>query len=82
MSDRKYVCSTCNKPTARDLLMAKKIVFLTMGAGGRTVKSRVIEWKCPTCVVKDEHWNLEAFVAPGSQYLRTEQQSSPATVSG
>lgn len=75
--ERKYHCSSCGNEEKRDRLMAKKVVFLTMGEGGKTIKSRVIAWECPTCVVKDPHWNLEKFDAPGSKYLRgqgSEQQ--------
>lgn len=73
---RIYHCSTCKNVTDRSLLMAKKVVFLTMGEGGKTLKSRVVSWQCPTCVVKDPHWNLDAFKAPGSKYLRAEIQGS------
>lgn len=64
-----YKCSNleCGKPTTRDDLTVRKVTFLEMGAGGKTIRSRVSGWLCPSCVVKDDDWNREAFSAPGNQ---------------
>lgn len=61
-----YKCSTCEAPTPRDDLTVMKVTFLEMGAGGKTIRSRVAGWLCPTCLVKEPHWNREAFTAPGN----------------
>ena len=59
-----YACTSCGTPTQRDLLMVKKTVFLEMGMGGRTFKSRVTGWLCPSCIRKDDDWNREKFHTP------------------
>ena len=64
MSVNEYICTHCGNPTQRDLLTVKKIVFLEMGLGGRTVRSRVNGWLCPSCVAGDSEWNREPFVRP------------------
>lgn len=61
---REYRCTRCGEvPTKegvepRDLLTVKKILFVEMGAGGRSIRSRVADWLCPSCVVADPDWNL------------------------
>lgn len=69
-----YKCTRCGaKPgggtenEARELLTVKKVAFLEMGIGGRTHKSRVVDWLCPKCVLDDPDWQREAFVAPGNR---------------
>lgn len=42
----------------RDLLTVKKILFVEMGAGGRSLRSRVADWLCPACVAGDPDWNM------------------------
>lgn len=59
-----YVCTQCGTHTRRELLTVKKIVFLEMGMGGRTVRSRVNGWLCPSCIAIDIEWNREAFIKP------------------
>lgn len=67
-----YRCTRCGQrpapeeTKARDLLTVKKVSFLEMGMGGRTLRSRVVDWLCPACVAKDEDYNREPFVAPGN----------------
>jgi hypothetical protein len=39
--------------------MVKKAVFLTMGEGGRTIRSRVTDWLCGRCAASDVDWNRE-----------------------
>jgi hypothetical protein len=39
--------------------MVKKAVFLTMGEGGRTIRSRVTDWLCGRCAAGDDDWNRE-----------------------
>ena len=51
------------------MLTVRKVVFLEMGMGGRTVKSRVAGWLCPKCIADDKDWNRDAFEAP--TYERT-----------
>lgn len=75
-NNREYVCTKCGKSEQRSLLTVKKAVFLEMGEGGATVRSRVTDWLCPPCVAKDEDWNREKFVPV------TPPQSLTGVVSG
>ena len=59
-----YACTRCGKPTPRDKLMVKKAVFLEMGEGARTFRSRVTDWLCPACVAEDLDWKREKFHPP------------------
>lgn len=68
-----YRCTRCGtKPgggtdvEARELLTVKKVSFNEMGIGGRTLRSRVVDWLCPECVRSDPDYNREKFVAPGN----------------
>lgn len=63
-NERTYACTQCGRPTERKLLMVKKAVFLEMGEGARTFRSRVVGWLCPTCVASDIDWNREKFNPP------------------
>jgi DNA-directed RNA polymerase subunit RPC12/RpoP len=61
-----YRCSRCGLPTERDLLIVKAIVFKTMGAGPKIIKSRNKDWLCDECIVDDPDFNSESFAnAPG-----------------
>lgn len=57
-----YRCSRCGTPTRRDLLTVKKAVFLGMGVGAATLRSRVVHWLCDRCVAKDPDWNRPPYV--------------------
>ena len=59
-----YVCNKCGNDTPRDLLTVKKVLFVEMGAGGRTIRSRVESWLCPPCTKADLAWNLPAHRTP------------------
>jgi hypothetical protein len=68
-----YKCTRCGKKPgggtdteARDLLTVKKVSFNEMGVGGRTYKSRTVDWLCPECVRTDPDYIREKFVAPGN----------------
>ena len=63
-SVREYICTRHRGPVPRELLMAKKVLFVEMGVGGRTQRSRVVDWLCPDCLVQDSDWNRPA--KPGS----------------
>lgn len=63
---RIYRCTVCDTVTERELLLAKKINFVGIGAGGKLVRSRTKHWMCPKCVSADEDWNLKDFKAPGN----------------
>jgi hypothetical protein len=56
-----YSCTRCRKAVDRDDLVVKKVTFLSMGLGGNTIQSRVIDWLCPPCLTEDAQWNLPAF---------------------
>lgn len=60
-----YRCSRCRATPGRDNLLAMKVSFVTLGAHGRTVKSRTPYWLCFPCLNKDEFWNLEEYDSPG-----------------
>ena len=59
-----YVCSKCGKPKRRDQLTVKKCVFLEMGAGARTKRSRVLAWLCDECLTADSVYAMPAFTPP------------------
>ena len=59
-----YACSKCGLPKKRDELTVKKCVFLEMGAGARTKRSRVLEWLCDGCLGVDSIYLLPAFTPP------------------
>lgn len=69
-----YVCTDCGKPTPRDLLTVRKAVFLEMGLGGRTVRSRVTGWLCPVCTSGDTDFNREPFKPPVIRAKRKSDQ--------
>lgn len=71
-----YECTNCGTATKRDLLTAKKVSFLEMGVGGRTIRSRVTGWLCPSCVKKDEDYNREPF--RGQNAKRVPVETVPA----
>lgn len=56
-----YKCTECDKPLARENLTVKKVVFQKMGAGGKTVRSRVVHWLCRPCLNKDMDFNRAEF---------------------
>lgn len=58
---KNYVCHNCNQPTDRKLLTVKKVLFLEMGVGARTLRSRVVGWLCPDCVAKDADFNQVSY---------------------
>lgn len=68
-----YKCTRCgNSPgetpeEARELLTVKKVSFLGMGTGAKTLRSRVIAWLCPKCVSEDDDWNAPAFDGPANK---------------
>lgn len=68
-SKRIYLCTRHDGLVPRELLLVKKVQFTEMGAGGKVQKSRVVDWLCPDCVVKDADWNREEFKAPGQTPL-------------
>lgn len=59
-----YGCTQCSAPTKREDLVVKKAVFLEMGEGARTFRSRVVGWLCPKCREGDPDWNREKFSPP------------------
>lgn len=67
--NQKYVCTNpqCGKITPREDLTVRKITFLEMGAGGKTIRSRVTGWLCPRCVVSDLDWNRPPFAASSKE---------------
>lgn len=73
-TEHEYVCGKCGNSTPRDLLTVKKVLFVEMGAGGKTIRARVDGWLCPPCVKDDTHWNLPSHRQP-------EERIKPAEVS-
>lgn len=61
-----YRCTPCGRVTERELLYVKKVTFSEMGAGGKVVRSRTVDWICDECIEKDPEYNSEPYVnAPG-----------------
>jgi hypothetical protein len=56
-----YVCTSCGAAVGRNKLTVKKSVFLEMGEGARTIRSRVVGWLCNACLQADPDYNLEKF---------------------
>jgi len=58
-----YRCSKCGRGpeqgVERAKLVVKKSIFVTMGRGGKTIRSRVLDWLCPACLGDDRDWNRE-----------------------
>lgn len=73
VSIREYRCSRCGRGEPegvnRDVLVVKKVMFVGMGEGSRTLRSRVTDWLCPDCVVIDDDWRRRAFEAPVAQVV-------------
>lgn len=63
--EKEYACTRCGAAVDdRDKLTVKKVEFRAMGSGGRTFKSRVLGWLCPTCLKGDGDWNREPYTDP------------------
>lgn len=56
-----YTCTGCGATPGRDGLSVKKVIFTEMGAGGRVLRSRVVDWLCDNCLKTDPHWNQPKF---------------------
>lgn len=56
-----YRCTKCGIHCGRQNLTVKKAVFLEMGEGARTVRSRVMDWLCLGCLKEDPEFNKEKF---------------------
>lgn len=67
MPTQTYVCGLCKNIRQRDELLAKKISYITLGAKGKTVRSRTKEWVCLHCLAegKDPDFDIEAYDSPG-----------------
>jgi hypothetical protein len=63
-AEHEHICGKCGTPTHRDLLTVKKVLFVEMGAGGKTIRSRVDSWLCPPCTKTDPHWLLPSHRQP------------------
>lgn len=61
---RDYRCTRCGTPTARGSLVVKKVSFARMGEGAKLIRSRVLDWLCPSCTVADPDWNRPANQTP------------------
>lgn len=59
MAEYDYRCTNCGTSIDRNLLTVKRIAFLEMGEGARTLRSRVVGWLCPVCVANDTDWRKE-----------------------
>lgn len=55
-----YQCTRCGKATSRSQLTIKRSVFMTPGEGAKTLRSRVTDHLCPSCVVADPDWKRPA----------------------
>lgn len=66
-NEKPYKCTVCNTEQPRNLLTVKKVLFLEMGVGARTLRSRVVGWLCPPCVAKDADYNAPSYEHQKSQ---------------
>lgn len=63
--ERRWPCSVCGDDTRpRDQMVAKRVQFTTLGAGFKTLKSRTVEYLCPTCREADEVWLSPPYSGP------------------
>lgn len=81
-----YFCTRCGRGeedgVTRDDLSVKKVVFLRMGEGGKVIRSRVVEWLCPTCRSEDADWKREAFVRPDKAAEATKKEEDELAATG
>lgn len=68
--EHEYICNGCGKPTRRDLLTVKKVLFTGMGAGAKTTRARVVAWLCVDCTKRDEDWNRPANLMPAERVTK------------
>jgi hypothetical protein len=59
-----YACTRCKNPTKREELTVKKALFTEMGEGARSLRSRVVDWLCDSCLKQDTDFNREKFSPP------------------
>lgn len=59
-----YVCTNCHRPTRREDLTVKKVMFTEMGAGATTIRSRVVGWLCELCRESDNDFHRDRFSPP------------------
>lgn len=66
-----YRCEDCGKRRKRADLVAKRVSWMEMGEGAKTIRARVIKWQCRDCMANDPEYNRERFAeSPG--YADTE----------
>lgn len=67
-----YKCAKCGKTRRRADLAAKRISFMEMGEGAKTIRARVVAWLCKEpCMLEDPDYQRERFSeSPG--YADTE----------
>lgn len=71
-----YRCADCGKRKPRAELVAKRIAWMEMGEGAKTVRARVIKWQCRDCMMKDPEFNRERFAeSPGYQDTELARES-------
>lgn len=59
-----YGCTRCGRHKDRDQLVVKKALFVGMGEGSATIRSRVTAWLCPECLEEDSDFQREKFNPP------------------
>lgn len=59
MSTPEYRCTKCDRPTERDQLAVKRVMFTTMGRGFKKLRQRTEGWLCPECREADSAWKME-----------------------
>lgn len=60
-TDYEYACTRCSRNVGRHNLTVKKAIFVEMGEGGRTLRSRVTGWLCDLCLKEDAQYSLPKF---------------------
>lgn len=62
----RYICSVCGQEKAKDELLAKRMLWQTIGAAPKTIRMRTVAWVCRDCLDLDPDFTREKYQdAPG-----------------
>ena len=72
--DTIYRCTVCLQRVERNDLLAKRVVYTTMGVPTRTIRSRTVAWVCSACREEDSAWTSEPHASsPGMAHTKLAQ---------
>ena len=73
-----YRCTRCRKRFKREQLTVKRAVFMQMGEGAKTLRSRVTAWLCEKCLHVDLDYPRETYDGPAAEdYSRVPKPLPP-----